>query len=57
MNPTWTDLYRHHFIQFLGKPFDVQRFRQDEDGPALDLAIFDQRYQNYRIFASLGLRS
>jgi len=55
MDPTWADLYRHHFVQFFGKPFDVQRFQKDNDSPALYLGIFDQRYRNYRIFASLGL--
>jgi hypothetical protein len=55
MNPTWADLYRHHFQQYFGKPFDVQRFQQDEECPPLHLAIFDQRYPGYRIFASLGL--
>jgi hypothetical protein len=57
MNPTWVDLYRHHFQQYFGKPFDVQRFDQDEDNPPLHVAIYDRRYPNYRIFASLGLSS
>jgi hypothetical protein len=55
MNPTWSDLYQHHFKQYFGKPFDVQRFQQDADSPALQLAIYDRPYRHYRIFASLGL--
>jgi Suppressor of fused protein (SUFU) len=55
MNPSWLDLYKHHFTQYFGKPFDVQRFQADADGPSLQVATFDQRYPNYRIFASLGL--
>jgi hypothetical protein len=55
MTPTWTDLYRHHLVQYFGKPFDVQRFQKDADHPPLHLAIFDRPYRNYRIFASLGL--
>ncbi len=55
MDPTWADLYRHHFVQYFGKPFDVQRFQKDNDSPPLHLAIFDRAYPNYRIFASLGL--
>jgi len=55
MNPTWADLYRHHFVQYFGKPFDVQRFQKDKDSPALHLGIFDRAYPHYRIFASFGL--
>ena len=55
MDPTWTDLYRHHFVEFFGKPFDVQRFQRDNDSPPVHIAIFDRAYPNYRIFASLGL--
>jgi hypothetical protein len=55
MEPTWADLYRHHFIQYFRKPFDVQRFQPDADRPPVHLAIFDQAYPNYRVFASLGV--
>jgi hypothetical protein len=55
MSPTWTDLYRHHFAQYFGKPFDVQRFDSEEDGLSVQVAIFDKAYPHYRIFASLGL--
>jgi len=55
MDPTWADLYRHHFVRYFGKPFDVQRFQKDNDSPPLHLGIFDQTYSHYRIFASVGL--
>ena len=55
MNPTWADLYVHHFKQYFGKPYDVQHFHPDADSPPLQIAIFDQPYPHYRIFASIGL--
>src|SRR5713101_2292752 len=54
MNMNWPDLYLRHFVRYLGKPFDVQVYRQ-EDGDNLRIATFDQRYPNYKVYASLGL--
>jgi hypothetical protein len=55
MSPSWADLYQHHFQQYFGKPFDVQRYQQDADSLALQLAVYDRPYPRYRVFASLGV--
>lgn len=54
MNMNWPDIYLRHFVRYMGKPFDVQVYRQ-EDGDNLRIATFDQRYPNYKVYASLGL--
>lgn len=54
MDTNWPDLYLRHFVRYLGKPFDVQVYRQ-EDGDSLRIATFDQRYPNYKVYGSLGL--
>jgi hypothetical protein len=55
MNMSWPDLYLRHFIRYLGKPFDIQVYRQ-EDGDNLRIATFDRRYgPKYKVYASLGL--
>ena len=54
MDMNWPDLYLRHFVRYLGKPFDIQVYRQ-EDGDNLRIATFDQRYPNYKLYASLGL--
>src|SRR5688572_14349571 len=51
---SWPDRYLRHFTRHFGKPFDVQRYRQD-DGSSLRLATFDLRFKKYRVYASLGL--
>ena len=51
---SWSDHYLRHFTRHLGKPFDVQLYRQD-DGSSLKLATFDERFPKYRVYASLGL--
>jgi len=52
--PNPRDTFLRHFTAHLGKPFDVQVYRQ-EDGPPLRLATFDQTFANYRVYGSLGL--
>jgi hypothetical protein len=55
MDINWPDLYLRHFVHYLGKPFDVQVYRQ-EDGDSLRIATFDRRYApNYKVYSSLGL--
>jgi hypothetical protein len=52
---TWPDLYLQHFTRYFGKPFDVQVYSA-EDGSAIRLATFDQRYYpKFLVYASLGL--
>jgi len=52
--PNSRDDFLRHFTLHLGKPFDVQVYRQ-EDGPPLRLATFDQAFAKYRAYGSLGL--
>lgn len=54
MNTPWADFFLQHFASYFGKPYDLERYRQ-EDGQALQLAIYDQAFANYRIYASVGL--
>jgi hypothetical protein len=53
MRPTWSSLFRQHFVRFFGKPFDCETFQADN--ATLQIVTFDRPYKNYRIFASLGL--
>jgi hypothetical protein len=55
MNTFWDRCYLEHYQRFFGKPFDRQTFRPDADGPPLEILIYDQRYPDYRVFASRGL--
>ncbi len=54
MGSPWADFFLQHFAVYFGKPYDVESYRQ-EDGQALRLAIYDQAFANYRIYASVGL--
>ena len=54
MHETWPDLYLRHFTRYFGKPFDVTDYRDDFD-ESLRLAVFDQPYPGFRLYASLGL--
>ena len=54
MRPHWIERYRQHFQNYFGKPFDSQPFRPEE-GPAIEIVTYDQRYKKFRVFASLGL--
>lgn len=48
------DIYLQHFIRHFGKPFDIEAYRT-EDGERLRIAVFDLRYKQFKIYATLGL--
>lgn len=54
MDSPWVDFFLQHFAAFFGKPYDVESYRQEE-GLLLRLAIYDQAFTHYRIYASVGL--
>lgn len=49
-----TDVFLRHYTRYLGKPFDVQTFRAEDDA-AIRVATFDQRFKQFKVYASLGL--
>jgi hypothetical protein len=55
MSANWANCYLAHFARYLGKPFDVETYRQSEEGPPLRIATYDRRYRQHRGFASIGL--
>jgi hypothetical protein len=50
----WSDAYERHFLEYFGKPFDIQQF-YDNDNFALKLATYDWALKGFRVYASLGM--
>lgn len=60
MNPeripeNWGECFLQHFIRFMSDPVNRAIFRENSDGPAIQILAFDGVFPGCRVFSSLGL--